>query len=44
MSADRIAWIALGAWAVMVVVHGWLRSLGAAAPDPIRDSGPYHPA
>ena len=34
------AWIALAAWFVVVLVHAWWRSRGAAVPDPIRPSGP----
>lgn len=30
----------LGAWVVLVLVYGLLRSLGEAPQDPIRPSGP----
>ena len=33
-------WIALSAWAAAVLLHALWRSSGAAAPDPIRESGP----
>ena len=36
----RIALIALVAWGAAVIVHGFGRSFGAAAQDPIRPSGP----
>ena len=34
------AWIALGAWFVLVLLYGLLRVRGEAAADPIRPSGP----
>jgi hypothetical protein len=36
----QTAWIALGAWLAIVLVHGLWRSRGESAPDPIRASGP----
>jgi len=34
------AWIALSVFAALVLLHALWRSIGEAAPDPVRDSGP----
>ncbi|HEX4825729.1 MAG TPA: hypothetical protein VFV19_15615 [Candidatus Polarisedimenticolaceae bacterium] len=36
----RVAKIVLAAWVAAVLVYGLWRSRGAAAQDPIRESGP----
>jgi hypothetical protein len=37
----RTAWIVLIAWFTAVLLHGIWRSLGEAAQDPVRESGPF---
>lgn len=36
----RLAWPLLAGWIAVVLIHGIWRSLGGAAQDPIRPSGP----
>ena len=36
----RLAWIVAGVWLAVVCLYGLRRSLGEAAQDPIRPSGP----
>ena len=36
----RVAKVFIAAWVAAVIVYGLVRSRGAAAPDPIRESGP----
>ena len=36
----RLGWMLLAGWIGIVLVHGIWRSLGSAAQDPIRPSGP----
>lgn len=38
--SDRAAWIFVGAWIMVVLAYGLLRSFGEARQDPIRSSGP----